>query len=165
MQVRRSNHSTTLPPDVSHWLHHWVTGYNRGKEDMIIVTKRLQTIQPVRGIPVTVSSNFNWPHVRESGFCYLGSFCLWNPEFGKFLLQSGIWNLRALESGIKLKESGILLGIRNPISTNKESEIYYLESGIQNSKFRTQNCLVLLYMRQNNCIIIRFWETAHLPLP
>ena len=117
-------------------------GYNRGKEDMIIVTNRLQTIQPVRGIPVTVSSNFNWPHVRESGFCYLGSFCLWNPKFGKFLLQSGIRNLRALESGIQLKESGILLGIRNPISTNKESEIYYLESGIQNSEPKT----VLYYL-------------------
>ena len=140
---------TTQPRYLLMSLTGFITGYNRGKEDMIIVTTRLQTIQPVRGIPVTVSSNFNWPHVRESGFCYLESFCLWNPEFGKFLLQSGIRNLRALESGIQLKESGIqlkesgiLFGIRNPISTNKESEIYYLESGIQNSEPKT----VLYYL-------------------
>ena len=136
----------------------FIAGYNRGKEVMIIVTKRLQTIQPVRGIPVTVSSNYNWSHVRESGFCYLGSFCFWNPEFGKFLLQSAIRNLRALESGIQLKESGMLLGIRNPISTNKESEIYYLESEIQNSESKT----VLYYLIWDK-IIASSYNSGKLP--
>ena len=38
-----------------------------------------------------------------------------------------------MESGIQLKESGILLtiGIQNPSSTDKESEIQNLESRIQ----------------------------------
>ena len=31
------------------------------------------------------SSSFS-PHVGESGFLNPGNFCLWNPEFGKFLL-------------------------------------------------------------------------------
>ena len=31
------------------------------------------------------SSSFS-PHVGESGFPNPGNFCLWNPEFGKFLL-------------------------------------------------------------------------------
>ena len=47
----------------------------------------------------------------------------------------------ASESGIQLKESGILLtiGIWNPNSTDKESEIQHLES-------RIQDCLRLPYM-------------------
>ena len=59
------------------------------------------------------------PHVRESGFCNSGNFCLWNLES---------W---VLEFGIHLKESGIPLtiGIQNPSSTDKESGIQYLESG------------------------------------
>ena len=57
-----------------------------------------------------------------------GNFCLWNPESSKFLL----WNPEswALESGIQLKESGIslLIGIQNPSSSDKESEIHGVES-------------------------------------
>ena len=41
-----------------------------------------------------------------------------------------------LQSGIQLKETGIppTIGIRNPTSNDKESEILYLESGILESK-------------------------------
>ena len=41
-----------------------------------------------------------------------------------------------LESKIQLKETGIppTIGIRNPTSNDKESEIQYLESGILESK-------------------------------
>ena len=48
-------------------------------------------------------------HVRESGFWNRGNFCLWNLES---------W---ALESGIQLKESGILLriGIQSKVPLEK----------------------------------------------
>ena len=50
------------------------------------------------------------PHERESGFQNWWNFCLWNLE---------PW---ALETGIQLKESGILLtiGIQNPSCTDKD---------------------------------------------
>ena len=60
------------------------------------------------------------------------------PEFGKFLLvKSRIQQMFAVESrilalecGIQLKESGISLsiGIQNPSSSDKESEIHGVES-------------------------------------
>ena len=62
------------------------------------------------------------PHTRESEFWNPGNFCLWNPRS---------W---VLESGIHLKESGILLTIRiqNPSSTdkywNRESTAWNSES-------------------------------------
>ena len=47
------------------------------------------------------------PHVRESGIVNRENFCLRNPEYGKCLLV----------------ESGIMgCGIRNPSTTDKESE-------------------------------------------
>ena len=56
----------------------------------------------------------------EYGFRNEGNICVCNSES------------RALESRIQLKESGISLtiGIRYLSSTDKESEIQYLESGI-----------------------------------
>ena len=92
------------------------TGYNRGKEDMTIVAKRLQTIQPVRRIPVTVSSNYNWPHVSpDSGIykvfaswirnsenvCFRVEYEIlrhWNPENSSRNPQS----YQRLESGIQV---------------------------------------------------------------
>ena len=58
--------------------------------------------------------------------------------------------LRAFESRVQLKESEILLmiGIWNSVSTNKESGIEYLESGIHRMKSRIQDCLGLPCMRQ-----------------
>ena len=57
-----------------------------------------------------------------------GNFCLWNPES---------WGL---ESGIQLKESGILLkiGFQNPSFIDKEYVIQYLqsESTVRNSEFK-----------------------------
>ena len=66
------------------------------------------------------------PHVRESGFPNPGKFCLWNPES---------WGL---ESGIQLKESGILptIGIQNPSSTDKYGNPV---SGIRNPQRGFQN--------------------------
>ena len=61
---------------------------------------------------------FSFAHVKDSGIreFYLGN----------------------LESGIQLKESGILLmiGIRNPSTTDKESAIQYLESGMHGVESR-----------------------------
>ena len=59
-----------------------------------------------------------------------------------------------LESGIQLKKSGIPLTIeiRNPSSTNKESENYCLESGIHIVESRIQDCLVFPYI---------MWHTNH----
>ena len=61
------------------------------------------------------------------------SFCLWNP---------GSWYL---ESVIQVKESGIPLtiGIENLSFIRKESEIPYLESGVQRVWSRILNCLGL----------------------
>ena len=60
---------------------------------------------------------FSFAHVKDSGIreFYLGNLESW-----------------ALESGIQLKESGILLmiGIGNPSTTDKESAIQYLETGM-----------------------------------
>ena len=69
----------------------------------------------------------------------------------------------ALESGIPLKESGIPLTIRiqNPSSTDKETRIQYLESGIDSVESRIQDCLRFRYMGQCLCwgqkpILVRF---------
>ena len=63
------------------------------------------------------------------------------------IIACGIQNLEILllESGIQLKEFGILLtiGIRNPRSTEKESG--YLESGIHGVESRIQECLGFPY--------------------
>ena len=73
---------------------------------------------------------------------------------GFFLLvESGIRGLVklepwVLECGIQLKESRILLtiGIWDPGSTDKESRIQYLESGIHGVESRIQDGLGFLYM-------------------
>ena len=64
-----------------------------------------------------------------------GNSCFWNQKS---------WNLKSV---IQLKESRILLaiGIWNPGSTDKESVIHYLESGIRNVESRIQDCLGFPY--------------------
>ena len=54
---------------------------------------------------------------------------MWDPES---------W---AIKSGLQPKQSRIILtiGIRNPSSTDKESEIWYLESGIHGVESRIQD--------------------------
>ena len=95
-------------------------------------------------------TTYTSPHVRGSGFqnqrnfvCGIrnqGKFWLWNPES---------W---ALESGIQLKESGILLTtvIQNPRSTCStdmtKTGIQYLESRIQGVESRIQDCHGLPYI-------------------
>ena len=61
-----------------------------------------------------------------------GNFCLWIQES------------RVLESEIQLKDIGIPLtvGIRNPRSTNTESRIQDLKSGIPSMGSRIQGCLL-----------------------
>ena len=73
---------------------------------------------------------------------------MWNPESGKFLLRnSESW---ALEYGIQLKESGILLTIRirnRQVPLTKYSVgIQYLESEIHGLESRIQDCLGFPYM-------------------
>ena len=67
-------------------------------------------------------------HERESEFWNPWNLCLWNPES------------RALESGMKLKESGFLLriGIRNPIQGSTWKD-WNQVSGIRNPRLGIQN--------------------------
>ena len=62
-------------------------------------------------------------------------------------MDSGIWEILLLESGIQLKESGILLkiGIGNPRSTDK-TDIPYLDSGIHGVESRFQDYLRFPYI-------------------
>ena len=72
-----------------------------------------------------------------------GNFCHWNLES---------WTL---ESGIQLKESGILstIEIRNPSPTEKESRIDYLESGIHGVEPRIQTCLGFPYIGRQELLV------------
>ena len=72
-----------------------------------------------------------------------GNFCHWNLES------------RTLESGIQLKESGILstIEIRNPSPTEKESRIDYLESGIHGVEPRIQTCLGFPYIGRQELLV------------
>ena len=84
-----------------------------------------------------------WKHCRELFSLYLVIlfyFCdfeliIWNPNPRNFCL----WNP---ESRIKFKEFGTpqTIGIPNPSSSNKESDIQYLKSGIHSVKSRIQHC-------------------------
>ena len=76
-------------------------------------------------------------HVRESEFWNRRNFCLWNLES---------W---ALESGIQLKESGILLriGIQSKVPIEKTG-IKCLESGIHGLESRIQDCFGFPNMRR-----------------
>ena len=76
-------------------------------------------------------------HVRESGFWNPWNFCLWNLES---------W---ALECGIKLNESAMLLriGIQSNVPLEK-SGIRCLESGIHGVESRIQDCLGFPYMKR-----------------
>ena len=77
----------------------------------------------------------------------------WYPESSENLF---LWNRksRTWESGIQLKKSRIALTteIRNQSSTNKESDIYCLESGIHSVESRIQDCLAFPYI---------MWHTNH----
>ena len=76
------------------------------------------------------------PHVRESGFRDPRNSCFWKPKSGKFVLvELKSW---ALDAEIQLMISGIpqTIGIRNPSSSDKESRIQYLESGIHGLESR-----------------------------
>ena len=94
-------------------------------------------------------------HVRESGFWNPWNFYLWNLES---------W---ALECGIKLNESGILLriGIQFNVPLEKTG-IRCLESGIHGVESRIQDCLGFPSMKRKathvkncclriNCMLLR----------
>ena len=94
-------------------------------------------------------------HVRESGFWNPWNFYLWNLES---------W---ALECGIKLNESGILLriGIQSNVPIEKTG-IRCLESGIHGVESRIQDCLGFPSMKRKathvkncclriNCMLLR----------
>ena len=65
------------------------------------------------------------------------------------IFACGIRNPGLVESGIQLKESRIspTVAIRNPSSTDKESEIQYLKSRIHDMESRIQDRLAFPYMR------------------
>ena len=88
-----------------------------------------------------------------------GKFCLWNPESSENLFLWN-WKSRTRESGIQLKKSGIPLtiDIRNPSSTNKESEIYCLESGIHSVESRIQDCLAFPYIMRHTNHNELYWQ-------
>ena len=86
---------------------------------------------------IRTSKRFQLPHVpyKVIRLQNPGNSCFWNQKS---------WNLKSV---IQLKESRILLaiGIWNPGSTDKESVIHYLESGIRNVESRIQDCLGFPY--------------------
>ena len=90
-----------------------------------------------------------------------GKFCLWNPESSENLF---LWNWKSWtwESGIQLKKSEIPLTIeiQNPSSTNKESEIYCLESGIHSVESRIQDCLAFPYIMWHTNHNELYWQQA-----
>ncbi|CAH3018662.1 unnamed protein product, partial [Porites evermanni] len=58
---------------------------------------------------------------------------------------------------------GIQIGIRNPSSTDEESEIQYLESGIHGVESRIQDCLGFRYMgREEKCDQSLYWKQARI---
>ena len=84
----------------------------------------------------TIEKHFNsmwWPHLREFGFWNQGIFSLWNLES---------WGL---ESGIRLKESGIPL----KIDWNPESKFQWQTSGIREEESRIQYCVGFSYLRRH----------------
>ena len=89
---------------------------------------------PVHGNTLLI---FQSPHVRDSGIREIFACGIWNP--GKF---NGLWNLEswALESGLQLKQSGILLMIHLKTKTQCP------ESGIQGIESSIQDCLGFRYM-------------------
>ena len=100
----------------------------------IKIRKERKELNGCAGIKQVLREFAPWKGIRipESG-----NYCLWDPES------------RTLKFGIQLKESGILLtiGIRNPISADRESWIQFL-------KFRIQDCLEFPYMGRENA---SFW--------
>ena len=75
------------------------------------------------------------------GIRNLGHFCLWNQ---------GSW---ALESRIKLKESGIQI----PLT---KSGMQFLESGIDSVESGIQDCLGFPYMERKILLFILYGSTA-----
>ena len=90
------------------------------------------------------------PYLRESGFRNPRQFCLWNQESRKFLfVESEIlgFGKRNTAQGIR---NPLMIAIGNPLptSTDKESGIQFLESGIQGVESRISDCLGFHYLRR-----------------
>ena len=70
------------------------------------------------------------------------------------------WKPCTWKSGIQLKKSGIpiTIEIRNPSPTNKESEIYCLESGIHSVESRIQDCLGFPYIMWHTSRNELYWQ-------
>ena len=99
---------------------------------------------------LTAISAFKGIRIPESK-----EFLLWNPDSRKLFCS---WNPESwpLESGIHHTESGILLtfGIRKPSSTDKESVIQCLESGIHGVESRIPDYIGCPYMHGATAILI-----------
>ena len=83
-------------------------------------------------------TTFDWGQVEVF-------MCKWNPES------------QALDCEIQLKESEIplMIGIWILSSTEEESEVQYLETGIHSLESRIQDCVWLAYMSQKFEVIFR----------
>ena len=93
-------------------------------------------------------SRFMYPRLRKSGFRNPRKSCLWNPECRKFLfVESGIlgFGKRNTAQGIRNPLMIAIAGIHSTTSTDKESGIQYLESGIHGVESRIPDCLGLHY--------------------
>ena len=93
-------------------------------------------------------NRFMSPHLRKSGFRNPRTFCLWNPESRKFLfVESGIlgFGKRNTAQGIRNPLMIVIAGIHSTTSTDKESGIQYLESGIHGVESRIPDCLGFHY--------------------
>ena len=96
------------------------------------------------------------PHLRKSGLRNPRNFCLWNPESRKFLfVESGILNTA---QGIRNPLMIAIAGIHSTTSTDTESGILYLESGIHGVESRIPDCLRFhYYLGQFMNDILQIW--------
>ena len=88
------------------------------------------------------------PHLRNSGFRNPRKFCLWNPESRKLLfveLEILGFGKRNTAQGIRNPLMIAIAGIHSTTSTDKESGIQYLESGIHGVESRIPDCLGFHY--------------------
>ena len=98
-------------------------------------------------------------HVRQSEFRNPGNFACGIQNHPR-ICSWGIGNPGLRESGIQLKKSWIPLTIkiRNSSSTNKESKIYCLESGIHSMESRIQDCLAFPYIMWHTNRNELYWQ-------
>ena len=117
-------------------------------------TKGTQVLVIGRTLSTEKISALSYPRSYRSLENWVTPGCkvIWIPESWKF-------SSRSPELG------SLKVRIRSPISFDKESSIQYLESRIHSVESRRLSWTTLHGARRGISLIIRFWETVHLPLP